>query len=623
METDALARPKTPRDEVQVFGTMNSVLKRYTPNLHDLHNLALTRQRTSRVIAFPSLPALVKRLNRLSQMKLVPEAASRKDTGPLTVAGGERGVPNTLINAVRHSSTAQQMEPSVSRMHFVLFFAGAWAFLYLRTFLLPATPFAATDDQSLFFARAARIIQGQVPYRDFFEIVTPGTDLIYAAGFRLFGIHAWIMPIWIIAMGLAFSLVITYIAAKIIHGPSVWLPALLFLVFDFNSALDLTHQWFSTFAALAMAAVLMGGLSMRRIFSASLLCAMAILFTQTKGTLVFVGVAFYLVGVTRAKAGDTNIGRRLALFILPVLLTVTCVLGYYIYKSGFQPVLFDLVIFPPRYMTVSEVNTPRTYIHQLAQLFDFRSPSAIAFLIPAFFIYALVPYVYGAGLYQLWRRRAVLSSTVQRNLILLHVVGLGLFLAIANGPRHFRLCTVAAPAILIFVWLLTLPIPGGGYIRKLSWVLAGCYFLLLPIYRQVQWHDKLDLPIGRTAFTDKELFHKFQWVAERTHPSDGLFNDSALTLYLSLHNPTQTEFVTYDETTRPEQMAAIVQALKRNPPAYIALFPVNLGSTVRGDHAAPFRQFVYDNYSLAHVFSQKQSRFEEELWRPTLSSKER
>ena len=138
---------------------------------------------------------------------------------------------------------------------------------------MPATPFAATDDQSLFFARAVRIVQGQVPYRDFFEIVTPGTDLIYAVGFRLFGVHAWVMPMWTIATGLAFSLLITYIAAQIVHGPSVWLPALLFLVFDFNSALDLTHQWFSTFAALAMVAVLMGGLSGRRIFSAGLLCA--------------------------------------------------------------------------------------------------------------------------------------------------------------------------------------------------------------------------------------------------------------------------------------------------------------------------------------------------------------
>jgi hypothetical protein len=96
---------------------------------------------------------------------------------------------------------AQQPEPTLSRTNLLLFLAGAGVFLYLRTFLLPTTPFAATGDQSLFFARAVRILQGQLPYRDFFEIVTPGTDLIYAAGFGLFGVHAWVMPMWTIVTG--------------------------------------------------------------------------------------------------------------------------------------------------------------------------------------------------------------------------------------------------------------------------------------------------------------------------------------------------------------------------------------------------------------------------------------
>jgi hypothetical protein len=183
---------------------------------------------------------------------------------------------------------------------------------------------------------------------------------------------------------------------------------------------------------------------------------------------------------------------------------------------------------------------------------------------------------------------------------------------------------VAPPAILILVWLLTLPIPALGKARKLSWVLAGCYLILLPVYRQVQWHGKLDLPIGRTAFTDRVLMQKFQWVAAHTHPSDGLFNDSALTVYLSLRNPTPTEFVTYDETTRPEQIAAVLEALERNPPAYISLLSVTRGPNLTGDHAAPFRRFVYDHYSLANVFPRKQSQYEEQLWRRSaLSSEER
>src|ERR1700738_853629 len=105
-------------------------------------------------------------------------------------------------------------------------------------------------------------------------------------------------------------------------------------------------------------------------------------------------------------------------------------------------------------------------------------------------------------------------------------------------------------------------------------------------------------------------FQKFQWGGGRTPPPDGFFNHSALTLYLSLHNPTQTEFITYDETTRPEQIAAVLEALKQNPPAYISLLPVPPEPTDAGDHAAPLRRFVYDNSTLAHVFSQRQSQYE-------------
>lgn len=80
----------------------------------------------------------------------------------------------------------------LSRSAIALAVGGAGAFLYLRTFLLPATPFVAHDDQMLFFSRGLRIAHGQVLYRDFFELVTPGTDLLYAAAFRIFGVHAWI-----------------------------------------------------------------------------------------------------------------------------------------------------------------------------------------------------------------------------------------------------------------------------------------------------------------------------------------------------------------------------------------------------------------------------------------------
>ena len=337
-------------------------------------------------------------------------------------------------------------EECLSRSSLLISFAGALAFLYLRTFLFPATPFVAIGDQVLFFSRATRIFHSQSLYRDFFEIVPPGTDLLYAAAFRIFGIHAWVMQAWGIAVGLAFCWVITQIAGRILRGPLILLPAFLFLVFDFSNALNLTHHWYSTLAALAAVNVLMGGASLRRIFAASLLCGAATLFTQTQGGLTFVALVIYLLWLKRSEGQGSSIVTQLATLVLPFTLILSGVLGYYIHKAGFRSVFFDLIVFPLRFQSSGEVNSPRTYLRQLPLV---HSPTDILRLIPFLFIYATVPYIYFIGLYQLWRKREMLPTVLRQRLVLLHLVGLALVLAVASAPRHFRLSTVAPPAILI------------------------------------------------------------------------------------------------------------------------------------------------------------------------------
>jgi hypothetical protein len=505
-----------------------------------------------------------------------------------------------------------------SRFIIVVFLIGASVFLYLRTFLLPATPFVVTDDQTLFFARAVRIIHGQILYRDFFELVSPGTDLLYAAAFRLFGIHAWVIQAWSICAGVTLSGVITLIASRIFSGLLVLLPALLFLVFDFSSALDMTHHWYSTLAAMAAVAVLIGGRTLQRIFVASLLCGVATVFTQTQGTLTFIALLAYLLWIKRSEQQEiSNVQRFLAL-ALPFILITSCVFGYYIYKAGFHTVFFDLVTFAPRFMSTIEINQPRTYLDQIRTYFvSIRSAHTltdIISLIPVVFIYVLVPYVYFIGLSQLWRQRKVLPDTVQQPLVLLHLVGLSLVLAVANGPRFFRLCTVAPPAILVCVWLISQQGPVRRFGRQLLWFLAIVFAVLLPIRRQSQWHATLSLPIGQVAFNDVQTYSEFRWFAERTKPSDVFFNDSALSLYLSLNNPTPYEFVTYDEFTQPDQVANIVLRLQHHTPTFILLLPETTISSSVHDHAVSFRHFVHENYHLVQHFYGHNFQYEQELW---------
>ena len=499
----------------------------------------------------------------------------------------------------------------LSRSAIALAVGGAGAFLYLRTFLLPATPFVAHDDQVLFFSRGLRIAHGQVLYRDFFELVTPGTDLLYAATFRIFGVHAWIMQAWCIVLGLALFCVILRISSKMFHGSLVLLPPFLFLVLNFDSAAVPTHHWYSTLFVLAAACVLMGGAGLLRIFVAGTLCGVATLFTQTQGSLAFIALAVYLVWLKGSEGEGRRVLSRLVALGAPFFLLVGGVLGHYIYLAGFHTVFFDLVVFPIRFLSSGDVNSPRTYLHQFPPVHRFVDA---LHLIPFVFLYVLVPYVYFLGVYELWRRRKKIPDTLREHVVLLHLVGVGLFLAVANGPRFFRLSTVAPPAILICVWIFSYGTPARRVVLKVLCAVVIFFALVLPGYRQLRQHVTLNLPIGRTAFTDLQEAHEFEWVAERTRPSDFFFNESGLGLYLALENPTASEFVNDDEFSRPEQVAAVIQSLQLHPPQFILLLPDKRALSDVHDHSLPFRQYVHDNYRLVQTFPLVNSSRYQELW---------
>ena len=490
--------------------------------------------------------------------------------------------------------------------HFALALAGTAAFLYLRTFLLSGTPFIAHDDQTLFFARAVHILHGQVLYRDFFEFVPPGTDLLYAAGFRIFGVHAWLFQAWSIALGLGLFSIVTLLARRILAGLLVLLPGLLFLVFDYDVAMVPTHHWFSTLATLAAVATLAGRSTLWRISSAGLLCGIATLFTQTQGTLTFAALLLYLVWPIHSSP---KLLARVAAFVIPWLLAVSCILGYYVLQAGPQTLFFDLVVFPLHYLS-GDFNSPHAYLHQFPPRHSF---AGLLRLIPYLFIYALVPYIYFTGAYQLWRKRRDPAFPERQPLILLHLAGFALVLAVATGPRFYRLCTVAPPAILICVWLLSGPGSIRTSLRRSLIALALFFALLLPVYRQTQHYRILDLPIGRTAFADPEEFREFQWLVRRTRPSDLFFNNSGLALYLSLSNPTAVEFVNNDDFTRPEQVTAVIRTLQQNPPRFVALDP-ETGPPNPRDHSAPFRDYIHQHYSLADTFAIDHNSRPEELW---------
>src|SRR5438270_2232962 len=182
-----------------------------------------------------------------------------------------------VISAPTSLDHSPQLHPeSGIRLRWLLAitFAFTFATCYLREFVLPHAAVMSWNDQMLFASDGARIVAGQMPYRDYFQFVTPGTDLVYAFLFRHLGLRLWIPNLLMICLAATAVLLMTLAAAKVLRGSSIALPAALTSGFILFGGLDATHPWLSGLIALLAMLVLFNGSQNWRIVLAGALCGL-------------------------------------------------------------------------------------------------------------------------------------------------------------------------------------------------------------------------------------------------------------------------------------------------------------------------------------------------------------
>jgi hypothetical protein len=214
----------------------------------------------------------------------------------------------------------------VRKRSLFLFAAATLTFLYLRTFTLGAIPLIVSLDETLYFEHGIRILHGQVPFRDYFTYVMPGADLLYAGVFGLLGVHAWLAQAFVIFLGASIAGLLVWISSHVLKGPLLFLPALLFLVLDFDITKDATHHWYCTLLVLAAVGVLLGGRTLARVGCAGILCGLGAIFTQSQGLLSLIAIAVFLIWTREQKS---RVAPQLVSLILPFAIIVGSVLAYY------------------------------------------------------------------------------------------------------------------------------------------------------------------------------------------------------------------------------------------------------------------------------------------------------
>jgi hypothetical protein len=478
------------------------------------------------------------------------------------------------------------------------------AFVFLQVFILPDIPHVAAGDQAIYLHHATRMLEGQLIYRDYDHFTTPGTDLLYAVLFKLFGVKAWVPQAMLVLVAGMLAWLSIKISRQVIPGVAAFLPAFLFLALPYTAYLDATHHWYSTLAATAALAVVMKERTTARLVWAGLFWGLGAFFTQSVLLGAF-GLALFLAWESNhRKESLRSLLKKEGFLLSSFLFTLVACNGYFVWKVGLRKFWYFTVVFVSKYYSADYFNNWRVYMTGRPQNHPWTNwPDLLTFC----FIHALIPMVYILFFARWWRERHRRDEALDR-LMLINVTGLCMFFSVALAPAYSRLYVVSLPALILLVWFLDPRFRTERLLLRAAWATVLVLAIARPIAAQTRWRAILDLPTGRTAFFEPVLYEKCKWVAERTRPSEYFFGDHLIAFELRLRNPSRVPFLRPTDYTRPDEVQDAVEQLEKHQVRFVSWYRGLDGEAEAvlhpaGDHLAPMRAYLQERYRIAKTFS--------------------
>jgi hypothetical protein len=487
----------------------------------------------------------------------------------------------------------------------VLLLLGCFVGLYLNSFIPPLSPIYQGDTSPVFLLEARRMLEGEMIYRDFFEFIFPGTQLVYLMLFKLLGPQLWIPSVTLILLGVSLAGVGHLLSRQVVTGPNALLPSLLFVSLGFTSELDPNHHWYSVLAVLAAVAVVIVHRNFKRLALAGALCGLATFFTQNRGVVAALGFGVFLIWQHLAQKRDWRWLLRAELcFFATFFATISASLAYFISRVGLSRLLECGVVFPLKYFGQSFWQNPSVYMTEVPSFSGWLEWPALGIFL---FIHGLIPLVYLLFLVRYLRDRRTHPDEPWDRLMLINIIGLFLFLGIASAPNWFRLCSVSIPALILLIWLLKSEAGIARVIATMLWVVGVLVLVAQSIMTQTSWQGYLETPVGSAVFLDPDRYDKFRWLAKRTRPGDFFYQADDVDLYfpLGLRNPAAVYFLTPSGFTRPDQVQNAAEALEMHQVRFVvwsAWLDVSRSGNKGKDHLGPLRAYVRQHYHLVRTF---------------------
>lgn len=515
----------------------------------------------------------------------------------------EAGCPATSLPPAKMSARLQKL--ATARALWISTATLVCAYLYLQTFIFLHVPILQRDDQITFVVNAVRMLHGEMIYKDFYQYTPPGTDLIYLALFKIFGVRAWIASAVVCLLGIAAFWICYAIAARMMARASACLAAAMFTVFVFGSMLNGTHHWYSALLIMCAALCLLARRTRARLASAGAFVAVASFFTQTRALSLVALLVFVAWETCRRHAGWREAWKREATLLAGFAGTFVLLNLYYLRHAGMAAMFKHQVVALSR-----SAFTFNSYLLGFPSVPPwYLAGRAAGFVL----VYLLLPASYICSFVWLSRKRGLQYSAQDERILLLALLGLALFLEVLPAPNWVRLFPISMPAIVLAIQLIA----GEGkfrlFIRRSLWAGTAIVALLVSISAQTRPRHIVALPIGRAVVYGDDTAAKLTDLARRTKPGEYFFQAAWLDLYfpLQLRNSSYVEALSPSAT--PGQVADVIRALEEHQVRYV-VWSARLDAGSQGsDGLQSMRRYLKEHYRVVERFAPG-----EDLWERTI-----
>lgn len=226
-----------------------------------------------------------------------------------------------------------------------LLFVGSSIFLYLFVRVL----WRIGDEGTLVYG-AQRVAAGALPYRDFFEVMGPGSFYWLAFFFKLFGTNLPVARGVLLLTGVATAMLMYWLTRRLAPVPGAVLPAVFFLVISIPIWPATNHHWDSNlFALLSVAAFCLWQDRKTGVFLllAGAVAGITSCFMQQKGLFLFLGLLTVVgIGGLQAKERGAAILFRLGLLTGGYAGVGGLVILFFYWAGGLDDLLYANLFWP-------------------------------------------------------------------------------------------------------------------------------------------------------------------------------------------------------------------------------------------------------------------------------------